>query len=171
MRSLTKACLTNRQRRSKITLMQIRPIQSKDEKQIKKLISDILSKEFEFGHNAYSYGDLDSIGKVYDGKREAFFVFEDNGKIAGTVGVKEESKKTAIIRRLFVDPSFRRKGYGGLLIDRAVDFCKEKGYHEAAFHAVTSMKSAIDLCESRHFKAKEHVLLGGVDIIKFVLTF
>lgn len=150
--------------------MQIRPVQSKDEKQVRKLIGDILSQEFAPGRSAYSYGDLDSLSKVYGGQREGFFVLEDKGKIAGTVGLKEESKKTAIIRRLFVDPSFRRKGYGGLLIDRALDFCKEKSYHEAVFHAVTSMKSAIDLCESRGFKAKEEILLGGIDIIKFVLT-
>ena len=151
--------------------MQIRPIQSKDEKQVKKLISDILSKEFEFGHNAYSYGDLDSIGKVYGGEREGFFVLEEKGKIAGTVGVKEESKKSAIIRRLFVAPSFRGKGYGSLLIDRALDFCKEKDYHELVFHAATPMKSAIDLCGSRGFKEKEKLVLGGVDITRFVLIF
>ena len=151
--------------------MQIRPIQSKDEKQVKKLISDILSKEFEFGHNAYSYGDLDSIDKVYGGEREGFFVLEEKGKIAGTVGVKEESKKTAIIRRLFVVPSFRGKGYGSLLIDRALDFCKEKDYHELVFHAATPMKSAIDLCGSRGFKEKEKLVLGGVDITRFVLIF
>ena len=151
--------------------MQIRPIQSRDQKQVKELISGVLSKEFEFGHSAYPYGDLDSIDKVYGGKREQFFVMEDNGEIAGTVGIKEESKKTAIIRRLFVSPSFRKKGFGGLLIDRALDFCKEKGYHEAFFHAATTMKSAIKLCGSRGFKEKEKLVSGGIDIVKFSITF
>lgn len=150
--------------------MQIRPFQSKDQEQAKKLISDILSEEFKFGHAAYPYSDLDSIAKVYGGKREGFFVFEDKGEIGGTVGVKEESKKTAIIRRLFINPSFRNKGYGGLLIDRALDFCKEKGYHEAIFHAAADMKNAIGLCRSRGFKEKEKLVLGGTDIIKFALS-
>jgi len=150
--------------------MQIRPFQSKDERQVKKLIVDILSEEFEFGSDAYPYSDLDSIAKVYGGEREGFFVFEDKGMIAGTVAVKEESKKTAIIRRLFVNPSFRKKGYGGLLIDRALDFCKEKGYHEVVFHAATVMKSAIDLCRTRGFKEKEKLVLGGSDIMRFALT-
>lgn len=151
--------------------MQIRPIQSKDGKQVKKLISDILSKEFEFGRDAYSYCDLDSIDKVYGGEREGFFVLEDKGEIAGTVGVKEESKRTAIIRRLFVDTSFRRKGYGSLLIDRALDFCREKDYHEVVFHVAASMKTAVDLCRSRSFKEKEELVLGGIDVVKFALTF
>ena len=151
--------------------MQIRPIQSKDQKKVKELISGILSKEFEFGHKAYPYGDLDSLEKVYGGKREQFFVIEDKGAIAGTVGIKEESKKTAIIRRLFVSHSSRKKGFGGILIDRALDFCKEKGYHEAVFHAATTMKSAIKLCGSRDFKEKENIISGGIDIIKFLITF
>ena len=151
--------------------MQIRPIQSKDEKQVKELISGILSKEFRYGHEAYPYGDLDSISKVYGGKREQFFVMDDGGNIAGTVGVKEESKKTAIIRRLFVDPSCRKKGYGGLLLDRALSFCREEGYHESVFHAATTMKSAIDLCRSRGFKEKEKIASGGIDITKFFVTF
>ena len=151
--------------------MQIRPIQSKDQKRVKELISGILSKEFEFGHKAYPYGDLDSIDKVYGGKREQFFVIEDKDEIAGTVGIKEELKKTAIIRRLFVSSSFRRMGYGGLLLDRALDFCKEHGYNEAVFHAATTMKSAIKLCRSRGFKEKDKLVSGGIDIIKFSITF
>lgn len=163
--------MTNRYGRSKITSMQIRPLQPKDREQVKELISGILSKEFKFGHSAYPYGDLDSIDKVYGGRREGFFVLEDNSKVVGTVGVKEESKKTAIIRRLFVDSSRRRKGFGGLLIDRALDYCRQRGYHEVVFHAATSMKSAIDLCGSRGFKEKEKLVLGGVDIVKFALNF
>ncbi|MDD4879015.1 MAG: GNAT family N-acetyltransferase [Candidatus Omnitrophica bacterium] len=151
--------------------MQIRPIQSRDQERVKELISGILSKEFQFGHSAYPYGDLDSIDKVYGGKREQFFVMGDDGEIAGTVGIKEESKKTAIIRRLFVNPSSRKKGFGGLLLDRALDFCKEKDYHEAVFHAATTMKSAIKLCRSRGFKETEKLVSGGIDIIKFVVTF
>lgn len=170
-RFLTRAYLTNSQRRSKIIKMQIRPIRSEDQEQVKKLINAILSNEFELGGNAYSYSDLDSIDKVYGGERECFFVLEDKGKVAGTVGIKEESKKIAIIRRLFVDPSFRGKGYGGLLMDRAAAFCKERGYHEAVFHASTSMKSAIELCRSRGFREKEKLVLGGIDIIKFSLNF
>ncbi len=151
--------------------MQIRPIQSKDQKKVKELISGILSKEFEFGHKAYPYGDLDSLEKVYGGKREQFFVIEDKGAIAGTVGIKEESKKTAIIRRLFVSSSSRKMGYGGLLLDRALDFCKEQGYHEAVFHCATTMNSAIKLCKSRGFKEHDKIISGGIDIIKFIVTF
>ena len=151
--------------------MEIRSYKAKDSGQVKKLISDILNLEFDFGDKAYQYCDLDAIEKVYGGKREAFFVLDDNKTVGGTAGVKEESKKTAIIRRLFVSKSLRKNGYGGLLLDRAIDFCKKNGYHEVVFHAATAMKSAMDLCRSRGFEEKEKIVLGDVDIIRFSLTF
>ena len=40
----------------------------------------------------------------------------------GTIGIKEESKNVAILRRLFVSPNYRGKGYGLALIDKALDF-------------------------------------------------
>lgn len=151
--------------------MQMRPFKSKDQEQVRGLISGILGREFAIDHKAYQYYDLDSVGKVYGGERDAFLVLDDSGKVIGTIGVKEESRRTAIVRRLFVDPSFRKRGYGGLLLDRAIDFCKEKSYHEVVFHAATAMKSAMDLCKSKGFKEKEKLLLGGVDIIRFSLVF
>lgn len=151
--------------------MQIKPYKSKDREQVKKLISDILDMEFDFGQKAYQYCDLDSIDKVYGGKRDAFFVLYDNDKVGGTAGVKEESQKTAIIRRLFVAKPLRKKGYGGLLLDRAIDFCRKAGYHEVVFHAATAMKSAMDICGSRGFKEKEKLVLGDIDVIRFSLIF
>lgn len=149
--------------------MQIRRFEPKDQEGVRDLIEDILAKEFESGHKAYSYCDLDSISRVYGGKREAFFVLEDDGKVIGTAGVKEESKEAAIIRRLFVLPSQRKKGLGGLLLDRAIEFCKKNGYKDTTFHAATPMVSAIKLCESRGFRKREELVLGGVDIIRFSL--
>ncbi len=149
--------------------MQIRPYKTSDKEQVKDLVSSILDAEFSFGKKAYEYCDLDSIDSVYGGKKEAFFVLVDKGSVGGTVGIKEETSKTAIIRRLFVAKQLRKKGYGGLLLDRAIDFCRENGYHEAVFHAANAMASAIDLCRSRGFNEKEKLELGGINLIKFSL--
>ncbi len=150
--------------------MQIRGYTKKDQGQVKKLISGILGREFAIEDKAYRYCDLDSIDKSYGGKRDAFFVLDDSGKIIGTVAVKEESVKTAIIRRLFVDGTVRKNGYGGLLLDRAVDYCRKKGYHEVVFHAANTMKSAMNLCVTRGFKEKEKVSVGDVKMIRFSMN-
>ncbi len=150
--------------------MEIRKFEPKDQQQIKELITDILSKEFFMDQQAYPSYDLDSIAQVYGGERETFLVCEEDGRIAATIAVKEESKKTAILRRFFVRPDSRGQGYGRLLIDNAFAFCKQKSYSEAVFHVSTTMKSAIELCVKKGFKEKEKLDLGGVKIIKFSLT-
>lgn len=151
-------------------MMQIRRFNLNDQEQVKKIITDILKNEFAIDQKAYPHSDLESIPQVYGGKREAFFVGEEGGKIVGTVAVKEESKKVAILRRLFVNPNFRGKDYGLALIDNALDYCRKNGYHEIIFHSSARMKAAIGLCLKKGFKEKQRLNLDGVDIIKFALT-
>ena len=151
-------------------MVKIRRFNVNDQDQAQKLITNILRNEFAMDQKAYLHSDLYSIADVYAGPREAFFVGEKENRVIGTVAVKEESKDTAILRRLFVSPKYRGKGYGRLLIQKALDFCKEKGYREIVFHASTTMKAAMGLCRSKGFNEKQKLDLGGVDIIKFALT-
>lgn len=151
-------------------MMKIRRCALKDQDQVKKFITDILKNELSIDRKAYPHSDLDSIANVYGGKREAFFVGEEEGKIVGTIAVKEESKKVAILRRLFVARNSRRKGYGSALIDKALDFCKGNDYREVIFHSSARMKAAIGLCQKKGFIEKQRLNLDGVDIIKFILA-
>lgn len=97
-----------------------------DSKGVKELILSILTKEYPFDKSAYSDSDLDKIGEVYGGPKDSFLVIEEAGDIVGTVGVKEDSSENALLRRLFVDVKHRKKGYGTELLNKAVDFCREK---------------------------------------------
>lgn len=150
--------------------MEIRRFNLRDKDEVKKLICDILKNEFAMDERAFTYSDLDSIPKVYGGKKEIFFVADENGKIVGTVGIKEESKNVAILRRLFVKPNSRGKGYGLALIDKALDFCRNNGYRQILFHSSARMKAAIGLCLKRGFKEQQRLNLDGVEIIKYALT-
>ena len=125
--------------------MRIRRFNIKDQGQVKKLITGILANDFAMDQKAYPHYDLDSIPKVYGGAREVFFVGENEGHVIGTAAVKEESRDTAILRRLFVSPKYRGKGYGRILIEKALGFCGEKGYREVIFHASNTMKAAMEL--------------------------
>lgn len=150
--------------------MNIRRFNIKDQGQVKKLITGILANDFAMDQKAYPHSDLDFIPNVYGGAREVFFVGENEGYIIGTVAIKEESKDTGILRRLFVISKYRGKGYGRILIEKALDFCRGKGYREVIFHVSNTMKAAMELCRSKGFKEKEKLDLGGVNIIKFALT-
>jgi len=131
---------------------------------VKGLILSILTKEYPFDKSVYSDSDLERIGEVYGKDNESFMVIEDNGDIVGTVGVKEDAKDTALLRRLFVDLKHRKKGYGNELINKAIDFCREKGYKRVYFRCTDRMNDAMKLCIKKGFKETEALEISGFKI-------
>ena len=117
--------------------MHIRSFKKKDNPAVKELISSVMDKEYPSEQRAYQYGDLDSIAKAYGKLREKFLVAVEGSAIVGTAGVKEDSKRKALLRRLFVHPSHRERGVGSMLVDTTLDFCKMNGYSYVNFRATS----------------------------------
>jgi len=142
----------------------VRFYKPEDSEGVKELILSILTKEYPFDKNAYADSDILDIKGTYLGERNAFFVFQKGKKIVGTVGIKGDSEKTALLRRLFVDSSFRRKGIGSNLLKSGIAFCRESGYNEIVFRATDRMKSAMKLMEKQGFEEIENIEVMGFHI-------
>jgi len=149
--------------------MPIRKFQEKDASSVKELVNSILFKEFPLSSKAYQIDDLDSIAKAYNGSRDVFYVIEEDNKIVGTAGIKEDTKQAALLRRVYVHPNYRGKGFGSVLMNAAIDFCRENGYRQVIFRSTSQMQEAISLCLRKGFSEEEKLNLGDVQIIKFVL--
>lgn len=149
--------------------MPLREFQEKDGPHVKDLVNSILFKEFSLSTKVYQLDDLDSISKAYNGPRDIFYVLEESNKIIGTVGIKEDTKQVALLRRMYVHPDHRGKGYGSLLINAAIDFCKNNNYRQIVFRSTSQMQDAIKLCLRKGFSEQEKLNLGDIQIIKFVL--
>lgn len=147
----------------------IRPSQPEDAPRIVDLVSGILKREFPVDQTAYPAEDLRRIAEHYQGPGSTFLVAEDGRKIVGTCGVKQEDAKTAILRRLFVDPSCRGKGVGSLLLKEALEFCRAKGLQEVVIRTSANMEQAIRLCSALGFKEQGRWTLGGVTLLRFHL--
>ena len=149
---------------------ELRPFKKDDAEGVKNLILSVLTKEYPFDKSAYSDSDLDKIGEVYGGVKDAFFVIEDSGKIVGTVGIKEDGSTESLLRRLFVDSGYRKKGYGTKLLKTAIDFCRGKGYKHIYFRCTDRMTDAMKLCEKAGFKEIETLSVSGFNIHKLALA-
>ena len=147
----------------------IRPSQPVDAPRIADLVSGILKREFPADQKAYPAEDLQRIAEHYQGPGSTFLVAEDGRKIVGTCGVKQESPKTAILRRLFVDPSCRGKGVGSLLLKEALEFCRAQGFREVVIRTSSNMGQAIRLCSALGFKEQGRWTLGGVTLLRLHL--
>lgn len=149
--------------------MEIRKFASDDGQKVKELILSILEKEYPFDRKAYSDTDLDNIESTYSGPRNVFFVIGENDDVIATAGIKEDSKETALLRRVFVRPTERKKGHGSRLLSEAIKFCQEKSYKQLVFRTTSKMIQAIELCKKKGFKETERLDMGGFSIHKFVL--
>ena len=107
--------------------MEIRSFHPTDISCVKSLISAIMNKEYPVEEKAYQYGDLNSISDAYGALREKFLVVQEDDEVIGTIGIKEDSDSTALLRRLFVHSSHRGRQIGSMLVDTALDFCKMNG--------------------------------------------
>ena len=147
----------------------IRKCQESDQRDVCELVVGIMAREFPKEAATFPTQDLEDISTSYGQLGEAFFVASINGKIVGTVGVKQEDKRTALLRRLFVDSRYRREKIGSRLVERAVQFCREVGYEELIFKTTSTMNSAVQLCEKRGFIPKARLELGPIQLLKFAL--
>ncbi|MBI3312234.1 MAG: GNAT family N-acetyltransferase [Candidatus Omnitrophica bacterium] len=152
-----------------ISTVTIRPSNSSDAPQIVQLVTSILQKEFSKDQPAYPLEDLQQISTLYSPPNSTFLVAEEDHRIVGTCGVKSDSSKTAILRRLFVDSACRGKGVGSALLERALDFCRQKGYREVVIRTSTRMEGAIRLCCSLGFQEDGRWDLGEVTLVLFRL--
>lgn len=143
-----------------------------DERAVIDLINGVMSREFQEVKHAYPTEDVECISKAYGGIGEAFFVALDNTahRIVGTVAIKKEDGRTALLRRLFVATTHRNQKIGKRLIDRALEFCREVGYDEVVFKTTSKMSGAIDLCKKNGFIQRAHIVLGPIELLKLSLS-
>ena len=149
----------------------IRRFEQTDAPLVRELIDGIMDKEFRDVKAAYPTEDIDHIEKAYGGLGEAFFVAVNGSKkVIGSVAIKKEDDRVALLRRLFVDPSFRKQQLGVRLIDRALKFCDEVGYKEIIFKTTSQMQGAAKLCQKCGFIQRAKISLGTVELLKFSLS-
>ena len=149
-------------------MLKLRQIRQDDNNAVKNLISSIMNDEFPENAKAYTTDDLENTCEQYNGKNEIFYVAEEaKGYIVGTVGIKNDTHNTALLRRLFLKKEFRGKSYGSKLLQHALDFCKDHGYKKIIFRGTDAMAGAYRTCLKNGFCEKDILVLPNAKM--FVL--
>lgn len=148
----------------------IKRFETDDKEYIKNLIDSIMAEEFKDDQQAYPNQDIETIETSYGKIGDIFFVAKDKSKIIGTVAIKKEDDRVALLRRLFVHTDYRNKKIGMKLIERALDFCREVGYQELVFKTTSRMQGAIQLCQKKGFVQRAKLQLGEIELLKFTLS-
>jgi GNAT superfamily N-acetyltransferase len=86
-----------------------------------------------------------------DPEREAAWVAELNGRRVGSVYCVRRSDEVAQLRLLFVDAEARGHGVGSKLVERCIEFARERGYERMMLSTVSPLESARKIYDAAGF--------------------
>ena len=144
--------------------MLIRKIQSGDNPYLEKIIKSSL---VEFGlpmiGTAYEDNDTKFMYEAYQGKREIYFVLENNGIVVGGGGIKAlpgNTDNVCELQKMYFAPEVRGKGYGKIMFDKCINAAKKFGFDKCYLESAGSLKAAIHIYIKNGFKYLEGPLGG-----------
>lgn len=135
--------------------IQIRRIEKSDDAAIASVIRNVLIE-----HNvpkvgtAYADPQLDYMSDAYSGPRTAYFVVDDNGKIAGGAGIaplEGEDDEICELQKMYFHPAMRGRGIGSQMIQKCLDFAKSAGYKKCYLETMPYMTAAQALYKKSGF--------------------
>ena len=130
----------------------ISELQPSDQSEAKKFVLDILLKEFGFPPHPVWDADLDDPDSRYKKNGGIFYIMKDGEKIIGTVALFPHSKKEIELKRMYLNPQYRGKGLGKMLIEKALAFAKDKHYKKVVLDTWERLESAQSLYRKYGFK-------------------
>lgn len=105
---------------------------------------------------AYVAGPLAEFA-LSQSERERIWIVDEGGKLMGCVAIVEASEAEAQLRWLVLVPHLRRRGLGGMLVEEAVDFCREAGYVSVFLWTVEGLDAAQHIYEPLGFELTEEM--------------
>lgn len=102
--------------------------------------------------NAYLTGGVRTFVNDFDPGKDCMYILENRGIPSGCVAITHAGAATAQLRFFFLEPAARGRGFGHLLMDRAIDFCKEKCYERVFLWTFSTLVAARYLYRSRGFR-------------------
>ena len=123
---------------------------------IVELHSTYYSDHWKFGlyFEAKVATELSEFLQRYDKSSDGIWLATVNGRVEGSIvidGIQAETEG-AHLRWFIMSETLRGKGVGGKLINRAIDFCKSKGYKKTYLWTFEGLDASRHLYEGVGFK-------------------
>jgi GNAT superfamily N-acetyltransferase len=104
---------------------------------------------------AYLTDGVRMFEKSFDPEWDCMYILEDRGIPSGCVAITHTGAATAQLRFFFLEPAARGRGWGKLLMDRAIEFCTMKCYGRVFLWTFSTLMAARHLYQSRGFRITE----------------
>ena len=137
----------------------IREIKPEDNQLVRELIRNVLV-EMSVPKVGTAYEDkaLDDMTAEYAANNREYFVVEENSKIIGSAGIaplKGLEDEVAELQKMYFLPEARGRGIGMKMINKCLDFGKEKGFSKCYIETLPYMENAQKLYRKNGFDTIE----------------
>jgi ribosomal protein S18 acetylase RimI-like enzyme len=108
--------------------------------------------------------------KHFDAARERCWIAEIDGERVGAVLVVKQSRSTAKLRLLIVEPAARGRGLGRRLVEECIAFARARGYRKLALWTQSNLAAARAIykrCGFRRVRKERHSSFGAALVGEF----
>ena len=136
----------------------IRPFKAEDVEYVIDRQRSLYESERQFTTETWqkylTQGVLDLVDK-FDENKDCMYILECDGNAAGCVAITHVSEDVAQLRYFFLEPEVRGMGAGTALLNKALDFCREKKYTHVFLWTVSAQETARTLYKKAGFEITE----------------
>ncbi|MHB1454886.1 MAG: GNAT family N-acetyltransferase [Saccharofermentanales bacterium] len=129
----------------------------------------IYAKECGFNHEFEGYvcKTFYDFYNRYSPDKDRIWFAEYGSEIVGAIAIVGHTPTRAQLRWFILHPSFRGLGLGRTLMNKAMDFCKEKGYTNLFLETTVDQKTAVEMYLKAGFRvvSEEKVTMWGRDLL------
>lgn len=124
----------------------IRPIRPEDDSAVAAIIREVMAS---FGATGPGYSsddpEVEAMSAAYDGARAAYFVLEEDGRVTGCGGIAPlagADADTCELRKMFLLPAARGRGFGRQLLERCLAAARGRAYRRCYLETLSAMDAA-----------------------------
>ena len=117
----------------------------------------IYEKEFQYGASFVKYVDdsFRSFFPRYDAEKDRAWICEDKGELIGFLLLVHHNEESVQLRYFILNPAYRGRGVGNMLLDGFISFMKEKNYKHAFLFTTAELIAAGHLYLKYGFRRTE----------------
>lgn len=121
------------------------------------LHGNLYAKEYKYDQTfeVYVAHALVEFVKAFNPYRDRIWIAEAEGRIVGSVAIVRSTKLEAQLRWYLVHPDYRGRGLGKILIQEALNFCKDRKYNSVFLWTTSELTTAANIYMQAGFKKKE----------------
>jgi putative acetyltransferase len=96
-------------------------------------------------------GELATLKSMYALPKGGIIVLKDEHIFGGCVAIRKLDDETAELKRMYLQPAYRQRGLGMILLQKALTLAKEYGYTAVRLDTLNTMAPAMGLYKKAGF--------------------